>query len=206
MEIKLDGECPVVQATLVHFAAPATMEAYNADGSLAGTATMTPTQMVAQTLMIEGSAIAFVRIHSPQDETILLRLCCCADTPCKDRDEEKPWLVDHKAVIKDKELQKELKERKEYIKEPKEFKEPFKEMKEPKEGKELKELREGQPIPVPGGRMSVEERLASLEAMLGGGPAGQGGQHFIPGAMRPDLGRGALRNEPDVRGRLRRRG
>ena len=41
------------------------MEAYNADGSLAGIATMTPTQNVAQTLTIEGSAIAFVRIHCP---------------------------------------------------------------------------------------------------------------------------------------------
>ena len=84
-----------------------------ATASLAGTATMTPTQMVAQTLTIEGTAIAFVRITCPQDETILLGLCCCADTTCKGRDEEKPFLADHKAVVKDKEL-----------KEPKEFKEP----------------------------------------------------------------------------------
>lgn len=53
---------------------------------------------------------------------------------------------------------------------------------------------------------SVEERLARVEAMLGGGGAG----HFIPRALRPDLGQGALRNEPDQqagnRARLRRRG
>jgi hypothetical protein len=192
MEIKIGGECPIVQATLVHFAQPATMEAFNADGSLAGTATMTPTQMVEQTLTIEGTAIAYVRIYSPSDETILLSLCCCADVPCKSRDEEKPWLADHKAVIKE---PKEFKELKEPIKE-------FKEPKELKEPKEFKEIREGGPIfSGPGGRMSVEERLAALESMIGGG-----GQHFIPSSMRPDLGRGALTNEPDVRGRLRRRG
>jgi Peptidase S7, Flavivirus NS3 serine protease len=199
-EIKIDGKCPVVQATLVHFARASTMEAYNADGTLAGTATMTPTQMVAQTLTIQGSAIVFVRIHCPSDETILLSFCCCEDTPCKGHDEEKPYLVDNKGIVKEpiKELKEPLKEFKEG-KEPKEFKEQIKEIKEPKE---FKEIREGGPIfQSPGGRMSVEERLANLEAMLGGG-----GQHFIPPGMRPDLGSGALRNEPDVRGRLRRRG
>ena len=52
------------------------MEAFNADGTLAGTATMTPSQMVEQTLTIEGSAIVYVRIYSPADETILLCFCC----------------------------------------------------------------------------------------------------------------------------------
>jgi len=127
MEIKVDGECPTVQATLVHFAHPATMEAYNSDGTLAGTSTMTPTQMLEQTLTIEGTAISFVRITSPQNETILLGLCCCADTTCKSREEEKPFLADHKTVTKDKD---------------KEFKEP-KEFKEGKEPKEFKEIREG---------------------------------------------------------------
>jgi hypothetical protein len=204
-EIKIDSRCPVVQATLVHFAQPATMEAYNSDGTLAGTATMTPSQKVVQTLTIEGSAIAFVRIRCPADETLLLSICCCADTPCKGQDEEKPYLADHKSVIKDKEPIKELKEPlKEFKegKEPKEFKEPIKEFKEPKEPKEFKEFPEhGLTFPQPGGgRMSVEERLAQLEATLGGG------QHFIPSSMRPDLGQGALRNEPDARARLKRRG
>lgn len=81
-DIKLDRGCPTVQATLVHFSQPATMEAYNSDGTLAGTATMTPTQMVEQTLTIEGTDIAYVRIVCPQDETILLGLCCCTDVEC----------------------------------------------------------------------------------------------------------------------------
>ena len=169
---------------------------------------MTPTQNVAQTLTIQGTAIAVVRIHCPSDETLLLRLCCCAETPCKGRDEEKPWLADHKAIVKEKELKEfkePLKEIKEPLKELKEGKEP-KELKELKEPKEIKEFREGGPgVPLPGGPMSVEERLARVEAMLGGG--GQG--HFIPRALRPDLGQGALRYEPDQpggRARLRRRG
>lgn len=81
-EIKLERGCPTVQATLVHFAQPATMEAYNSDGTLAGTTTMTPSQMVEQTLTIDGTDIAYVRIVCPQDETILLGLCCCADADC----------------------------------------------------------------------------------------------------------------------------
>jgi hypothetical protein len=185
-EIKLDGECPVVQATLVHFARPATMTAWNADGSLAGTATMGDTQNVAQTLTIEGSAIAYVQIRSPQDETILVSLCCCVDTTCKTKE------------------QKEFKELKE--KDFKEFKEgkekEFKELKEPKELKEIRETGLEQP---PTRRGSVEERLAGLEAMMGTG----GASHFISQAQRPDLGRGALRREPGGEGnraRLRRQG
>ncbi len=188
-EIKVERECPTVQATLVHFAQPATMEAYNSDGSLAGTSTMTPTQMLEQTLTIEGTAISFVRITCPSNETILLSLCCCADTTCKSAEEDKPYLADHKAVVKDKELKepkdfkephKEKLEFKEQIKEPKELKEQVKEPKEFKEqikdGKEPKEIREG------------------------------GFEHFIPPSMRPDLGRGALSREADRGGgpRMRR--
>jgi hypothetical protein len=167
---------------------------------------MTPTQKVVQTLTIEGSGISFVRIRCPQNETLLLSFCCCEETSCKSHEEDKPFLVDHKQVIKDKEPIKELKEPlKEFKegKEPKELKEPIKEFKEPKEPKEFKEFppESGPMLDPPGGSMSVEERLANLEAMLGGG-----GQHFIPSSMRPDLGRGALRNEPDARRRLQRRG
>ena len=100
----------------------------------------------------------------PADETILLCFCCCADVPCKGRNEEKPYLADHKAVIK----------------EPKEFKEHIKEFKEPKE---IKEIREGGPgFRGQGGQMSVEERLANIESMLG-----SGGQHFIPSSMRAQI-------------------
>jgi len=181
VEIKIDGKCPAVQATLVHFARAATMEAYNSDGSLAGTATMGDAQNVAQTLTIEGDAITYVRITCPSNETILVSLCCCcgtACTPCKDKEKEKEkdW------------------------KEFKEFKE--KDLKEPKEFKELRET--GFQVPR-GAEGSVEERLAALEATIGMG----GASHFIPPSLRPDLGRGALRREPGGEGnraRLRRQG
>ena len=42
------------------------------------------------------------------------------------------------------------------------------------------------------GSGSVEERLARLEALLGGDP------HFIGQELRPDLSGGALQNEPDL--------
>ena len=131
LEAKVRGRCPVIQATLVHFSQPALMEAYNADGTLAGTATMSPTQNVAQTLTIQGTSIAFVRIHAPANETLLLRLCCCADLACKADKETKEGKESKDA----KELPKELlKERKEFFKEPKELKElPKEQVKEPKE-------------------------------------------------------------------------
>jgi len=207
-EIKLDGECPVVQATLVHFAHPATMVAYNADGSLAGTATMGDTQNVAQTLTIEGSAIAYVQITSPQDETILVSLCCCDDTACKSCEEEKPFLADHKTIRKDKEIFKELKEPKEFkeLKEKEVKEKDFKELKEPKEFKEFRETGlEQPPVQPPPGRDSVEERLAAIESVMGM----SGASHFITQELRPDLSRGALRREPGGgtnRARLRRQG
>ena len=169
LEAKIGGRCPVVQATLVHFSQPAVMEAYNADGTLAGSATMSPTHNVAQTLTIQGTAIAYVRIHSPANETLLVRLCCCADVICKGDKEGK-----------------EGKEHKEH-KEGKDWKEPPKELKELKEPKEIREVGGFAP------RMpsaSLEDRVAYLESILGGA------QHFIPPDARPDLSRGALRYEP----------
>lgn len=197
LEAKVDGRCPVIQATLVHFAAPATMEAYNSDGTLAGSATMSPTQNVAQTLTIQGTSIAFVRIHSPSNETLLVRLCCCANVVCK-RDKEskegkegpkegKEW---NPKELKEfpKEHHKELKDHIKEFKEPiKEIKEPHKEMKEPKEPKEIREIG-GLTPRMPSA--SLEERIAYLESILGGA------QHFISSDARPDLSRGALRYEP----------
>ena len=227
LEAKVGTHCPVVQATLVHFAQPAAMEAYNADGTLAGTATMSPTQNVAQTLTIQGTAIAFVRIHSPANETLLVRLCCCADVTCK-HDKESKEIKEHKESFKEsKELPKELKDHKEFpkeeIKEPvkelkelpkelkehkefpkEEIKEPIKEIKEPvKELKEPKEIREVGSLSPRMPSASLEERIAYLESMVGGS------QHFIPSDARPDLSRGALRYEQgggQVPAHLRHRG
>ena len=141
LEAKIGGRCPIVQATLVHYAHPAVMEAYNDDGTLAGTSTMSPAQGVAQTLTIQGTAIAFVRIHSPADETLLLSLCCCAELVCRP---DKP--------------DKESKD----TKEGKEFKD-WKEL--PRETKELREVGGVSPrMPT----ASLEGRVAYLESALGG--------------------------------------
>lgn len=186
LEAKIGGRCPVVQATLVHFSQPAVMEAYNADGTLAGTATMSPTQNVAQTLTIQGTAIAYLRIHSPANETLLVRLCCCADVTCKGEKESKEGKEgkEQKEGKDWKELPKELKDLKEFPKEH--LKEPHKELKEPKEIREVGGLAPRMPS------ASLEDRVAYLESILGGA------QHFIPPDARPDLSRGALRYEPGV--------
>ena len=231
LEAKIRGRCPVVQATLVHFSQPAVMEAFESDGTSAGTASMSPTQGVAQTLTIQGKSIAFVRIHAPANETLLLRLCCCAELVCRpdkaDKEFKEPKEIKEPKEFKEfpKEISKEIKEQhkeflpKEFkevhkdIKEPiKEIKEPIKEIKEPnKELKELpKEIKEGKEIREGPGelqpslpRASLEDRVAYLESML----AGPG--HFIPSEARPDLSRGALRYEaggPPPPPHLRHRG
>ena len=187
VEIKIDGYCPIVQATLVHFSAPATMEAWSGDGSYAGSATMTDVQDVTQTLTIEGIEVTYVRITAPQDETILLSLCCCANLLCGTGEERQ-------AIAKPD--QSEYKAYKEF-KEPKEFKEWGKDLKEkefkerlPKEWKEWKE---------------------DPKEIYESGPRQPGDVgHFIPPTLRPDLSRGALRQEPGShrprRGGMRRRG
>lgn len=211
LEAKLGSRCPVVQATLVHFAQPAVMEAYDSSGTLVGTATMGPTQNVEQTLTIQGASIAYVRIRSPQNETLLLRLCCCEEVTCKAKEskEGKDWKELPKEIPKEhiKELKEPHKELKEFPKElekavkdePKEFKEfrepkgikedkEFREPKGIKEPKEFKEIREGGEVPrMPSG--SLEERVAYLESMFGGA------HHFIASDARPDLSRGALHYE-----------
>jgi hypothetical protein len=74
-EIKLPQPCSALEATLVHFARPATLEAFNSDGSSAGAATMSGPQNVAETLTVTGASIESAIVRAPQDETLLLRLC-----------------------------------------------------------------------------------------------------------------------------------
>jgi hypothetical protein len=186
LEAKVSGECPIIQATLVHFVQGAMLEAWNADGTYAGSATMSPTQNVPQTLTIQGTAIARVRITSHQNETLLLKLCCCSELRCEPGGKAKEW-KDKEPIKELKEPVKELKE----FKEPKEWKEPFKEL------KDIREVGGGEIRPPDLRNLSLEERLARLEAMFGGT------SHFISQELRPDLGRGALRREPDE-GRSRR--
>jgi hypothetical protein len=74
-EIKLPQPCSSVEATLVTLAQAAKMEAFNSDGSSAGSDAMSGIQNNAETLTIAGASIDRVTIHAPADETLLLRLC-----------------------------------------------------------------------------------------------------------------------------------
>jgi hypothetical protein len=74
-EIKLPQPCSAIEATLVHFARPATIEAFNSDGTPAGAATMSGPQNLAETLTVTGASIESAIIRAPQDETLLLRFC-----------------------------------------------------------------------------------------------------------------------------------
>jgi hypothetical protein len=73
--IKLPQPCSAVEATLVHRAAPATIEAFNTDGTSAGTAAMSGPQNSAETLTVTGTSIESAIIQAPSDEALLLRLC-----------------------------------------------------------------------------------------------------------------------------------
>jgi hypothetical protein len=64
-----------VELTLVTLAQAATMEAFNSDGSSAGTASMSGTQNVAESFTLTGASIDRVVVKAPADETLLLRLC-----------------------------------------------------------------------------------------------------------------------------------
>jgi hypothetical protein len=59
----------------VHFARPARLEAFNADGSTAGAAAMSAPQNTTETLTVTGASIERAVITAPQDETLLLRFC-----------------------------------------------------------------------------------------------------------------------------------
>ena len=75
LDIKLPQACSAIEATLVHLSQPATLEAFNSDGSSAGTATMSGPQNSPETLTITGSSIERATVRAPADETLLLRLC-----------------------------------------------------------------------------------------------------------------------------------
>jgi hypothetical protein len=75
VEIALPQPCSSVEATLVTFAQAAKLEAFNSDGSSAGSDAMSGTQNNAETLSVAGTSIDRVTIHAPADETLLLRFC-----------------------------------------------------------------------------------------------------------------------------------
>jgi subtilisin family serine protease len=61
--------------SLVHFGVPATVRAFNADGTLAGAAIMGPAPGAVQTFTFNGPSIVRVRIMAPQNRVLLLRFC-----------------------------------------------------------------------------------------------------------------------------------
>jgi hypothetical protein len=218
VEIGVSEPCPSVELTLVHFAQPATVQAYNVDGMLAGTAAMSGPQGVAETLTLMGTAIRQVVIVAPQDETLLLQFCCIGEKPpkeqkeCKEKEgKEKPekeiketkperW---EKGDFKDTKPEKwEKGEGKDFKEKPEKWEKgdgkDFKEKPEKREKMEKWEydgrIRPIEPIqPVPGG--TLEERLTRLESAVAQVT------HFIRPELRPDLSRGALKREPDHRQR-----
>jgi hypothetical protein len=197
-DIYLAQRCPVVAVTLVHFSSPARVLAYNSDGSLAGNASMSGPQQVAETLIIAGTDITRVVIYAPQNETILLKICCMAEKP-KEEKEQKDQK--DKTEIKEKREKLEIKEKREKI-EIKEKREKI-EIKEKREIKEPKEIREpktffefahqAEESVWPAAEASLEERIARLEAALAQMT------HFIQQQDRPDLGKSALKGESDLR-------
>jgi hypothetical protein len=76
LNITLPGPATFVQLTITHFVVPATIEAFNADGTSAGTATMqNPRGGTPETLTIAGSAITRVVVYADQNETLLNQFC-----------------------------------------------------------------------------------------------------------------------------------
>ena len=74
-EIVLPVPCSAVEATLVHLAQPARLEAFEVGGASAGAVTMSVGQNTPEILRITGTAIDRAVITAPQDETLLLRFC-----------------------------------------------------------------------------------------------------------------------------------
>ncbi len=75
--ISLPDNYSSVEATLVHrhSSSDKRIEAYTANWTLVGTASMSAPQEVAETLKIKGKDIRWVVIEASQDETLLLRFC-----------------------------------------------------------------------------------------------------------------------------------
>lgn len=74
-EIQLPVPCSAIEATLVHFSQPASIEAFEGSGASAGSVTMSGGQAAPETLSLNGTSITRVVINAPQDETLLLRFC-----------------------------------------------------------------------------------------------------------------------------------
>ncbi len=74
-EILLPQPVGRVEVTVVQFAVPPTVRAFDAGGATIATAPATAPQQVPETLVLVAPGITRVIISSPQDEVLLLRLC-----------------------------------------------------------------------------------------------------------------------------------
>jgi hypothetical protein len=73
--ITLPVPASAVEVTLAHFASPAEVEAFKADGSSAGVVRMSAPRGHPETLRLAGPALARIVVRPPQDETLLLEVC-----------------------------------------------------------------------------------------------------------------------------------
>ncbi|MFL5403849.1 MAG: hypothetical protein ACJ8BF_13640 [Gemmatimonadales bacterium] len=75
LDIGLSVLARKISATLVQYARPATMEAFDSAGASVGKVTMTAGNGVPEVLTLGGQWIQKVVITSPSDEVLLLRFC-----------------------------------------------------------------------------------------------------------------------------------
>ena len=81
--VSLPVPATAVEVTLVHFAVPAEVEAYDVDGTSAGVARMSAPQRQPESLRLTGAALGRIVIRAPSDETLLL--AACFEAPKRDR-------------------------------------------------------------------------------------------------------------------------
>ena len=81
LEIRLGAPASEVELTLVRFADPARVEAFDAAGAPAGAATMSSPAGQPETIYLSG-AIQRIVVESKQDETLLLQLCVSQKKRC----------------------------------------------------------------------------------------------------------------------------
>jgi len=73
--IALPSPADAVDLTLVHFSAPATVEALDGGGGVVDTETMTAAGGTSETLHLSGGGIETLVVKAPQDETLILEIC-----------------------------------------------------------------------------------------------------------------------------------
>lgn len=75
LEIELPHPSPFVDLHLTHFALPASVQAFNRDGSPAGSATMQNPSGTPEMLRLTGRTIQRVIVTAPKNETLLHEIC-----------------------------------------------------------------------------------------------------------------------------------